>query len=786
MPNAKILFIEDNASESMKIKKWLQSWEYDVFTAAVSEQEAIKETEIINPDLIVLDSGQDGNDKWIYTVQEIQNYLDVPVLYLLSNSDGKIHENNLKSFTGYIWKPLDHIELKHAVDMVLYRHKMERALQESENRNRLLMDNMEDSMAVVDYDGVLLLLNEAAAKFLGGEVEDFVGKTMWDLFPKENADYYMNNICEVIETGNGRILEDRRLLNGKIIWFRTNIQPIIHSGDDKFTVQLISRDITSLKNVDKALKESKDFFYGTLNDMLTFVAVMKPDGEIIFVNNTILELSGLKLEDVVGMKFYDGEWWSYSEATKQLIKKDIELCASGETLSHELLGEVLDGLIWTEFSMHPIYDRKENVKYLVAEGRDITPRKEAEKAFRCEKSRFQTLTENSPFGLALIDNTGTYKYINPKFKEVFGYSLDEIPNGKEWFRKAYPDPQYRHQVIATWINDFKDANPGEKKPRTFKVNCKDGKEKTIYFVPVLLETGEYLMSVEDISERRKMEEALRKSEKRFRTVAQSATVGIIINDSKGRIIFCNDILQVIFGYSETELVGKPVVSLMPGYKEILKKQEYNFMFVDGDLLFGKVFESYGLRKDGSEFPIEFSVTKWGAEREKFTTLIIRDITDRRLTEYELKKREELFRQMAETIEEVFWIINPSMSQILYISPAYEKLWGRSIESLYDNPKSWIDSIHPDDRQKVIETIFEKSQVVKKGSERGIEYRIIRPDGSIKWIWVRSFQVLNENRETYRIVGIAMDITNRKDIEKKLKESVKEIEILVEKINRLKK
>ena len=91
--------------------------------------------------------------------------------------------------------------------------------------------------------------------------------------------------------------------------------------------------------------------------------------------------------------------------------------------------------------------------------------------------------------------------------------------------------------------------------------------------------------------------------------------------------------------------------------------------------------------------------------ERFTTSIIRDITERKLVEYELKSSEEKFRQMTENIEEVFWIIDPKMSQLLYISPAYQKVWGCSRESLFDNPRSWIESIHAEDRKQVIDTIF---------------------------------------------------------------------------------
>ena len=139
---------------------------------------------------------------------------------------------------------------------------------------------------------------------------------------------------------------------------------------------------------------------------------------------------------------------------------------------------------------------------------NITERKLAEDELRTERQRFQTLSEHAPFGMLIIDQEGTFKYINPKFRECFGYDLKDIPNGREWFRKAYPDPDYRHHVISVWIDDLKSFNTGEKKLRIFTATCKDGTQKIIRFIPVPLETGENLMTCEDITEPRQRERDL--------------------------------------------------------------------------------------------------------------------------------------------------------------------------------------------------------------------------------------------------------------------------------------
>ena len=134
---------------------------------------------------------------------------------------------------------------------------------------------------------------------------------------------------------------------------------------------------------------------------------------------------------------------------------------------------------------------------------------------------------------------------------------------------------------------------------------------------------------------------------------------------------------------------------------------------------------------------------------------------------ELAEREERFRQIAENVREVFLVISAKTDEILYISPTYEKVWGRSCQSLYEDPQSWLFAIHPEDSFKAIATIETQ---FRTGDDFEEEYRIIRPDQTICWVRVRAFPVRDVMGKVNRFVGIAEDITKRREAEEALRKS----------------
>jgi PAS domain S-box-containing protein len=155
--------------------------------------------------------------------------------------------------------------------------------------------------------------------------------------------------------------------------------------------------------------------------------------------------------------------------------------------------------------------------------------------------------------------------------------------------------------------------------------------------------------------------------------------------------------------------------------------------------------------------------------------ISRDITERKRVEKKLRENEELLRQITENIQEVFFVVEHKDYRILYVSPSYEEIWGQTCESLLKSPTAWVEAIIPEDRERV-SVALDNQQRTGKFNE---EFRIVRPDKSIRWVHDRVFPIRNAQGEIYRLVGIALDITERKRMEEALRETEERFRSLVE-------
>ena len=199
-------------------------------------------------------------------------------------------------------------------------------------------------------------------------------------------------------------------------------------------------------------------------------------------------------------------------------------------------------------------------------------RKRAEIALKESEERFRHLVEDAPFGLSLMRADRTFEFFNQQFTAIMGYTLEDLPDKQTWFVKAYPDPEYRQQVIGAWTADLgKDVTVGVIKPRVFKVCCKDGQEKMMHFRAVPLKDGHQILTYEDITELRQAEEEREKLQAQLNQAQKMESVGRLAG---GVAHDFNNMLQVILGHTELALVQiEPGQAIAADLQEIKKAAE---------------------------------------------------------------------------------------------------------------------------------------------------------------------------------------------------------------------
>ncbi len=268
--------------------------------------------------------------------------------------------------------------------------------------------------------------------------------------------------------------------------------------------------------------------------------------------------------------------------------------------------------------------------------------------------------------------------------------------------------------------------------------------------------NELLARVQTLMRLRNTTAALRASEEHHRRLIDILPDAVCLIHVKGQLLAVNSQAVNMLGYSNTEeLLQKNIFDLTPVEEHERVKKDITVALKAGIL---RNAEFTMLKKNGDSFRVELSATVSLGVNGQSTGLlgVMRDITDRQRAQQALQASEERFRQLAHHIREVFWMSNVGRTEFIYVSPAYEEIWGQSCESLYVRPENWSTAIHPEDRERVQATL--DFQTLGDYDEI---YRIVRPDGAVRWIQDRAFPIRDTAGKIYRIVGIADDITKRK-------------------------
>ncbi len=632
---SRILIVEDESIEAMDFKHYLESFGYDVVGISSAGKDAIEKVAVLRPDLVLMDVVLNGEMDGIEAAAIIKDDFDIPVIYLTAHSEeSTVERAKLTIPYGYLIKPVDKTDLNNFIEFALYKHQLESESKESEKKYRSWFEDDLTGNFIATREGKIIECNPAFADIYGiGGCEQAIKYDISQFNPTDWK-HLVNRLKTEHKIQYHHSTHQRP--DGKKIQIIANFVAEHNETGQITEIKGYIFDDTKRKIAENAIQEREEFFSGTLNDLTTLVAILKLDGEIIFVNNTSLKLIEKNLEDVKGMMFYDVEWWTFSKETVQKLKEHIKICASGETVEYETQIQTLHGLIWIDYSMHPFFDEEKKLKYLVAEGRNINQHKKSEKKLERSEKRYQSIFENSGTGLLTFGKDGTIIMMNSEWEKLSGYSHEELEGKRKWMEFVHPD--YLKMMMEYHQQREKDPESVPLQYETVFI-IKSGKQLVTYItVTPIPESDQWLVSAIDITDLKNTQKKLEKSVVRFQALAEYSVDGIITTDAYGKILYFNNSLLNMFGYSKEELKNSQLTLIMPErYRENFMNSLRKFRLTGEHRLAGRIIETIGHKKDDTEFPFEMSLTKWEVDKKIYFTSIIRNISERKTAENDLKK-----------------------------------------------------------------------------------------------------------------------------------------------------
>jgi PAS domain S-box-containing protein len=483
-----------------------------------------------------------------------------------------------------------------------------------------------DAIMSFDPGGRILSWNAGAERIFGYSAAEALDQHISLIVPPDEALQLESNLAAMRHGEQLMDLETVRITkDGRRIDVSRSAFPLYDSGGDLIGFGGVISDITARKEAEDAVEEAYQRFAAVFNHSPAGISISRSsDGIFLDANERLLDMLGFAREDLIGRSALDLGIWVDPLLRATLVQR---IRQEGTLRDMDLPWHTSSGKrIETITSWEMLELGGETC--LLSVMADVTNRKEAER----DRERIFDLSSDI---IAVTDFDGRVRRLSPAVSKTLGYAGEELVGLPAL---DFIHPEDRDHATATVGRLI-----AGKRSVTFevRVRAKDGTYRWIDVAAVGDSEQQLLyMIARDLTSRKELEEALLADEERFRSVAETANDAIIIIDSQGTIESFNRSAETIFGYSGNEAIGRNVSILMPSpYREAHDGYIARFL-ATGERRLTPIRELIGLRKDGAEFPMEFTVSVVRTDREVRFTGIIRDISTRKQLENELRQAKE--------------------------------------------------------------------------------------------------------------------------------------------------
>jgi PAS domain S-box-containing protein len=500
---------------------------------------------------------------------------------------------------------------------------------------RLIFDTAYDGIFVL-RNGSIMECNEGMRAVFGRPGEEVEGKSFGELCPllqpdgKASLEEALRRIDKTLAGDTERF--EWRFLGSDGAAFDAEVTLHAIDAEGERLVAGTIRDITERKEREKALEESECRYRDIFDYAMEGLFQSTPEGRYIRVNPALARIMGYESPDAM-----------VAEITN--IREQVFMDPEARTRFMELLenkGYVerfeakflkKDGsAIWISTDARAVRDADGKALYYEGLTQDITEKKKTQEMLHRDRETFLTILENFPNGVALVSREGTYEYLNQKFTEITGYTLADIPSGREWFKKGWPDPEARRGAVSTWLIDMGTAIVGERKQRVFSVQCKDGTIKMLSLATVKLETEGFVVSCDDVTAEQRREEILLLTQFSI----DHASDSIFWIKPSSRFSYVNEASCRMLGYSSEELRAMSFFQVDVDYQADEGVRLWKRVKEHGSL----TFESRFRAKDGGVFPVEITANYVRFRGRTYVLFFVRDITERKSAEEALHMEKE--------------------------------------------------------------------------------------------------------------------------------------------------
>ncbi|MFT3828481.1 MAG: PAS domain S-box protein [Opitutaceae bacterium] len=549
--------------------------------------------------------------------------------------------------------------------------------------------------------------------------------------------------------------------DGTVQWERWEVRPWRNAEGEIGGIVVFVEDITARIVAEGALRESEERYRLLAENVGDVVWVLDlATMRMTYVSPSIARLRGLTPEEAMTEPVLNSLAPESATMIRESLPGRIAAFQAGDpqatTQVHEVRQRHRDGR-WLWIETVTTFVRGRGGLQVVGVSRDIGERKHIEEELRGSETRFRAAVAAAPVPI-FVQAEGRFVYLNAAAVKLFGANDEAALIGTSVLDRFHATDHARVRERIRLLNEERQAAPIVEE---HILRC-DGSVAEVEVAAVPFRVGERngaLVFAYDVTEQKHAREQWQLHETVLRETGEIAKVGgWSFDPSTGEGFWTEEVARI----HDLDLSAKVSVEMGLGFYTEQSREKIR------SALAAAVAEgrSYDLLLDMISAK---GVHKWVRTighpvMENGTVVRVRgsfqDVTELVGATEALRESEGRFRELAETINEVFWITDPSKTELIYLSPAFERIWGRPCAEVYANPIKWADSLHPEDRARVLEAIVTK----QVSGEYNETYRIIRPDGEMLWIRDRAFPVRDAAGKVVRIVGVAADITEKKRIE----------------------